>query len=50
MQQTLVLVKPDGVKKNVIGEIIAPLHAKSKISLKLKKFINLKFSGRMVTK
>ena len=27
-----------------------PLHAKSKISLKLKKFINLKFSGRMVTK
>ena len=87
MQQTLVLVKPDGVKKNLIGEIIArferrglkvsalklvkiteeqakyhyaesfmavtvknPLHAKSKISLKLKKFINLKFSGRMVTK
>ncbi|WP_418804297.1 nucleoside-diphosphate kinase, partial [Phascolarctobacterium sp.] len=23
MQQTLVLVKPDGVKKNLIGEIIA---------------------------
>ena len=27
MQQTLVLVKPDGVKKNLIGEIIARLNA-----------------------
>ena len=25
MQQTLVLVKPDGVRKNLIGEIISPI-------------------------
>ena len=28
MQQTLVLVKPDGVKKNLIGEVISRFEAR----------------------
>ena len=39
MQQTLVLVKPDGVKKNLIGEVISRFEGRGlKISaLKLVK-------------
>ncbi len=37
-QQTLVLVKPDGVKRNLIGEIISRLEAKGYVVADLKKF------------
>ena len=37
-QQTLVLIKPDGVKRNLIGEIIARLEAKGYTVADLKKF------------
>lgn len=37
-QQTLVLVKPDGVKRNLIGEIISRLEAKGYVVNDLKKF------------
>lgn len=37
-QQTLVLIKPDGVKRNLIGEIISRLEAKGYIVADLKKF------------
>ena len=32
MEQTLVLVKPDGVKKNLIGDIIARFEHKGPVS------------------
>lgn len=38
VQQTLVLVKPDGVKRNLIGEIIRRLEAKGYVVADLKKF------------
>ncbi len=37
-QQTLVLIKPDGVKRNLIGEIISRLEAKGYTVADLKKF------------
>jgi len=37
-QQTLVLIKPDGVRRNLIGEIILRLEAKGYVVLDLKKF------------
>lgn len=37
-QQTLVLVKPDGVKRNLIGEIISRLEAKGYVVADLNKF------------
>jgi len=37
-QQTLVLIKPDGVKRNLIGEIISRLKAKGYVVADLKKF------------
>jgi nucleoside-diphosphate kinase len=37
-QQTLVLIKPDGVKRNLIGEIIGRLEAKGYVVVDLKKF------------
>jgi nucleoside-diphosphate kinase len=37
-QQTLVLIKPDGVKRNLIGEIISRLEAKGYVVAELKKF------------
>ena len=37
-QQTLVLIKPDGVKRNLIGEIISRLEAKDYVVADLKKF------------
>lgn len=37
-QQTLVLIKPDGVKRNLIGEIISRLEAKGYVVSELKKF------------
>lgn len=37
-QQTLVLIKPDGVKRNLIGEIISRLEAKGYVVSDLKKF------------
>ena len=37
LQQTLVLVKPDGVKRNLIGEIIRRCEAKGYVVLDLKK-------------
>jgi nucleoside-diphosphate kinase len=37
-QQTLVLIKPDGVKRNLIGEIIGRLEAKGYVVIDLKKF------------
>ena len=45
MQQTLVLVKPDGVRKNLIGEIIARFERRGlKVSaLKLVKMTEAKF-------
>jgi nucleoside-diphosphate kinase len=36
-QQTLVLIKPDGVKRNLIGEIIGRLEAKGYVVIDLKK-------------
>lgn len=38
IQQTLVLIKPDGVKRNLIGEIISRLEAKGYVVSDLKKF------------
>ena len=35
---TLVLIKPDGVKRNLIGEIISRLEAKGYVVAELKKF------------
>lgn len=37
-EQTLVLIKPDGVKRNLIGEIIARLERKGYVVADLKKF------------
>lgn len=37
-QQTLVLIKPDGVMRNLIGEIISRLEAKGYVVADLKKF------------
>ncbi len=37
-QQTLVLIKPDGVKRNLIGEIISRFEAKGYVVADLKKF------------
>jgi nucleoside-diphosphate kinase len=36
-EQTLVLIKPDGVKRNLIGEIIARIEAKGYVVIDLKK-------------
>lgn len=38
IQQTLVLIKPDGVRRNLIGEIISRLEAKGYVVADLKKF------------
>ena len=38
IQQTLVLIKPDGVKRNLIGEIIFRLEAKGYVVTAIKKF------------
>ena len=38
VQQTLVLIKPDGVRRNLIGEIISRLEAKGYVVADLKKF------------
>lgn len=38
IQQTLVLIKPDGVRRNLIGEIIYRLEAKGYVVADLKKF------------
>ncbi|MFM1783878.1 MAG: hypothetical protein RLZZ579_155 [Actinomycetota bacterium] len=37
MEQTLVLIKPDGVKRNLIGEIISRCEAKGYVVVELKK-------------
>jgi nucleoside-diphosphate kinase len=37
IEQTLVLIKPDGVKRNLIGEIIARIEAKGYVVIDLKK-------------
>ena len=37
VQQTLVLIKPDGVRRNLIGEIISRLEAKGYVVADLKK-------------
>lgn len=37
-EQTLVLIKPDGVKRNLIGEIVARLERKGYVVVELKKF------------
>jgi nucleoside-diphosphate kinase len=37
-QQTLVLIKPDGVKRNLIGEIIRRIEAKGYTVVAMKKF------------
>jgi len=37
IQQTLVLIKPDGVKRNLIGEIIRRIEAKGYVVVDLKK-------------
>ncbi|MFM6971858.1 MAG: nucleoside-diphosphate kinase [Rhodoluna sp.] len=37
-QQTLVLIKPDGVNRNLIGEIISRIEAKGYVVVDLKKF------------
>jgi nucleoside-diphosphate kinase len=37
-QQTLVLIKPDGVKRNLIGEIIGRIEAKGYVVVAMKKF------------
>ena len=36
-QQTLVLIKPDGVKRNLIGEIIRRIETKGYVIAELKK-------------
>ncbi|MDE2409653.1 MAG: nucleoside-diphosphate kinase, partial [Actinomycetales bacterium] len=38
VQQTLVLIKPDGVKRNLIGEIISRLEGKGYRVADLRKF------------
>ncbi|MFM6980720.1 MAG: nucleoside-diphosphate kinase [Micrococcales bacterium] len=38
LQQTLVLIKPDGVKRNLIGEIIRRIETKGYVVVDLKKF------------
>jgi nucleoside-diphosphate kinase len=38
IQNTLVLIKPDGVKRNLIGEIIRRIEAKGYTVVNLKKF------------
>jgi nucleoside-diphosphate kinase len=38
IQQTLVLIKPDGVKRNLIGQIISRLEAKGYVVADLRKF------------
>jgi len=38
MQQTLVLIKPDGVKRNLIGEIISRLEGKGYVVSDLRKY------------
>lgn len=37
-EQTLVLVKPDGVKRNLIGEIIRRIETKGYVIVEIKKF------------
>jgi len=37
-QQTLVLIKPDGVRRNLIGEIIGRIEAKGYVVVSMKKF------------
>ena len=37
-EQTLVLVKPDGVKRNLIGEIIKRIETKGYVIVEIKKF------------
>ncbi|MEN9713536.1 MAG: hypothetical protein RLZZ164_200 [Actinomycetota bacterium] len=37
-EQTLVLIKPDGVKRNLIGEIIGRIEAKGYVVVDIKKF------------
>ena len=37
-QQTLVLIKPDGVRRNLIGEIIGRIEAKGYVVIAMKKF------------
>lgn len=37
-QQTLVLIKPDGVKRNLIGEIISRIETKGYTVVNMKKF------------
>ena len=37
-EQTLVLIKPDGVKRNLIGEIIRRIEAKGYVIVEMKKF------------
>ena len=37
-QQTLVLIKPDGVKRNLIGEIISRIEKKGYRIVEMKKF------------
>ena len=37
-QQTLVLIKPDGVRRNLIGEIIVRIEAKGYVVVAMKKF------------
>ena len=36
-EQTLVLVKPDGVKRNLIGEIIRRIETKGYVIVEIKK-------------
>ena len=50
MQQTLVLVKPDGVRKNLIGEIISRFERRGlKVSaLKLVKMTELRLNSIML--
>ncbi|NDE69085.1 MAG: nucleoside-diphosphate kinase, partial [Microbacteriaceae bacterium] len=36
-EQTLVLIKPDGVKRNLIGEIISRIEAKGYVVIDIKK-------------
>ena len=51
MEQTLVLVKPDGVKKNLIGDIIARFEHKGLqvAALKLVKVTELKLNSTMLS-
>ena len=38
IQQTLVLIKPDGVKRNLIGEIVARIERKGYVVADIRKF------------